>query len=69
MPFGQFDAAMREVAENVEFNAVGDPVTFTRRAGIKLSRKGKRIALVQLGDIPDRGHFSLLCFQILASIG
>lgn len=69
MDFEDFEKAILAVAENVEFVGKGDPVKFHKlHSSSKLSKKLTRVALVQLGDIPDRGDRSFLCFQILASI-
>jgi hypothetical protein len=65
-----FKSAMLRVAEGVEFHSsqergvkLGVPHTDP-----KLSIKAQRIGLVQLGNIPNIGNESFICFKILASI-
>ena len=66
IPFERFDAAVRAVAVRVDFSR--ENPTELVGAVQPLSRLGRQVALVQLGDIMDRGTESLLCFKILASI-
>jgi hypothetical protein len=62
--FPTFDRKVREVAESVEFPS-GQARTIPHS---RLSSLGKRVAIVQLGDIMDRGPQSLFSYKILASI-
>lgn len=65
MSFERFDAAVRAVAQSVDF-ARDDPVTAT--GVVPLSSLGRRVALVELGDLTDRGPDSFTCFKIATSI-
>ena len=62
--FEQFDGALREAAASVEFPK-GKPTVLPESP---LSMKGERIAIVQLGDVMDRGPHSWLSYKLLASL-
>jgi hypothetical protein len=62
--FSTFNGVVRRVAESVEFPS-GRP---SSKPDKKLSTLGERVAIVQLGDIMDRGPQSLFSYKILASI-
>jgi len=66
MPLKEFDTALRAVAARVDLG--NEDPTAGINGVIPLSTLGRRVALVQLGDIPDRGLHSLDCYKILASI-
>ena len=62
--FRQFDRALRNAAASVKFPE-GRPSVLPES---RLSMRGERIALVQLGDIMDRGPQSWLSYKLLASL-
>jgi hypothetical protein len=56
---------VRRIADSIEFPSGESTLS---RLPVPLSKRGKRIALVQLGDIMDRGPRSFYSYRILASI-
>ena len=64
--FGFFKSSIMETASSVEFLADGKVRLSPPES--KLSTLGDKVAVVQLGDIMDRGTRPFLCYQILAAI-
>jgi hypothetical protein len=64
-----FTERIMAATELMEFSPTG-AVEYPRGEPVHppISNRGARIGFVQLGDIPDRGHRSFLCYKILAVV-
>jgi hypothetical protein len=61
----QFESRIRRIAQAIQFPS---GTCTLKKILAPLSRLGKKVAIVQLGDLMDRGAQSLVSYKVLASI-